>query len=509
VGKASRQRRQKQEKERQRERAAAKAAGKARSANGAGDAGSAGGGDSAGPASAGGSRGVPSQRERAAALIGEAVQSVHAGHSGYDRCLAALADSQAPGWTEVVSRSFTESVRTAVSGAWRRGWQPAELARQISRELPGPHELMAADLIADEIRGYPAAAVDPRWSAQVAALALTASGDGTPALGNGPWWGSDGDYLAAWQARAGDKTELGGLLGTVATAIGLLSMLRRLPVLEQLLPLPGIVTAKPSQPGAASAKGSSVTGDDRVLGRIRALLAKAESTEFAEEAEALSARAQELMAKYSIDHALLTARSGNKETPGARRIPVDNPYESPKVSLLHQVALANRCATVWLQEVALVTVIGFEADLDAVEMLFTSLLVQADTAMLRAGARQDARGRSRTRAFRQSFLIAYAHRIGERLSVAAEHAVKEAAGELDAGHQDQAGSATGSQGTAGTALVPFLAARSEAVDEAVDEMFGGSLTKSRGPRATDLEGWNSGRAAADMASLQGNAQVTG
>jgi hypothetical protein len=251
-----------------------------------------------------------------------------------------------------------------------------------------------------------------------------------------------------------------------------------------------------------------VPADDRVLGRIRALLAKAESTEFAEEAEALSARAQELMAKYSIDHALLAARSGNEETPGARRVPVDNPYESAKVSLLHEAARANRCATVWLQEVALVTVVGFEADLDAVELLFTSLLVQANTAMLRADASQHARGRSRTREFRQSFLVSYAYRIGERLSEAAERAVREAAGELDARREDQARSAAGNQATAGAALVPLLAARSEAVDEAVEEMFGDSLTKSRGPRATDLEGWNSGRAAADMASLHGNAQVT-
>ena len=47
-----------------------------------------------------------------------------------------------------------------------------------------------------------------------------------------------------------------------------------------------------------------------MLSRIRALLAKAEATEYAEEAEALSARAQELMAKYSIDQALLAAESG-------------------------------------------------------------------------------------------------------------------------------------------------------------------------------------------------------
>jgi len=64
------------------------------------------------------------------------------------------------------------------------------------------------------------------------------------------------------------------------------------------------------------------------LREIASSLAKAESTEFAEEAEAFSARAQELMAKYSIDHALLAAQSGDREEPSGRRIPVDSPTRS-------------------------------------------------------------------------------------------------------------------------------------------------------------------------------------
>jgi hypothetical protein len=38
-------------------------------------------------------------------------------------------------------------------------------------------------------------------------------------------------------------------------------------------------------------------------------------------------------------------------------------------------------------------------------------------------------------------------------------------------------------------------------------MFGSTLTRSRLVRATDAEGWNSGRAAADLASLRNQAQV--
>jgi hypothetical protein len=197
------------------------------------------------------------------------------------------------------------------------------------------------------------------------------------------------------------------------------------------------------------------------------------------------------MAKYSIDQAVLAARKGRRDSPAGRRLPVDNPYESPKASLLQTIAKANRCRTVWHKELGMSAVVGFQADLEAVELLFTSLLVQANAAMLRAGAKRDAYGRSRTRAFRQSFLIAYATRIGERLSQATEHA------------EQQAAAASSGQG-----LLPVLRARQQAVDDAVGEMFGDTLTSGRAIRATDAEGWYPGRAAADMATLYNHSQVT-
>jgi hypothetical protein len=403
----------------------------------------------------------------------------------YSACLQQLASERTPTWTQAVSRSLVELLRASVTTAWRNGWQPSELARHVGRELAGEHVPLIADMIADEMRGYAAATVDPRWAAQVAAL------------GAAVWWGNDAGYLDASRERAGAI----GLRGMIAIAIETAHVLQHLVVLQPLLPLPG--TARPA--ATLPAQERTEPADERMLSRIRALLAKAESTEFAAEAEALSARAQELMAKYSIDHALLAAETGRKEEPGGRRIAVDNPYEAPKASLLQTVAQANRCRVVWSKELGLVTVIGFPADLDAVELLFTSLLVQANSAMLRAGAKQDALGRSRTRAFRQSFLVSYAIRIGERLSEAAGHAEQQAVAEQATA--SAAGASTGRG--AGTDLVPFLAARHQAVDDTVDAMFGGTLTRSRAIRATDAEGWQSGRAAADMASLHNREQVAG
>ena len=425
------------------------------------------------------------QRELASLAIAEAVDAVcAAGSGGYGPHLDLLAIEQSPGWTRAVSRGLAEFLKMSVTAAWQRGWQPAELARHVGRELSAGHAAVLSDLIAGEMTGYPAATVDPGWAAQVRALEAAAPG-------RGAWWGSDDGYLAARYALGRDRE----FIEVVATAVETLHAFRHLPSLEPLLPPPGKARrTAPARPGA---------GGERMLDRIRALLSKAESTEFAEEAEALSARAQQLMAKYSIDSALLAAESGRDETAGGRRIAVDNPYEAAKVTLLQTVAAANRCRVVWVRELGLVTAVGFPADLDAVELLFTSLLVQANTAMQRAGGKRDAAGHSRTRTFRQSFLVSYAIRIGERLAEATGQAEQEAVAEQ---HADTARSTAGN---AGTALVPFLAARQQAVDDAVDDIFGGRLKSSRAVRVTDAEGWASGRAAADLATLHNRAPVDG
>ncbi|TGA83262.1 DUF2786 domain-containing protein, partial [Streptomyces sp. MZ04] len=225
--------------------------------------------------------------------------------------------------------------------------------------------------------------------------------------------------------------------------------------------------------------------EPRILTRIRALLAKAEATGFPEEAEALTAKAQELMARHTIDEALLASRTRAKDTPGACRIGVDAPYETAKAILLDAVATANHCRAVWNEAYGFSTVVGFEADLEVVELLHTSLLLQGTTAMAKAEAGQRAGGRKRTKTFRQAFLLAYAHRLGARLAATAEHVTEEApeAGEL----------------------LPVLAARDVAVTESAERMFP-ETTSARVRGVSDAEGWHSGVAAADEAHVSPRAR---
>lgn len=220
-----------------------------------------------------------------------------------------------------------------------------------------------------------------------------------------------------------------------------------------------------------------------MLQRVRALLAKAESTTFPEEAESLTAKAQELMARYAIDEALLAASHGssNRTHIGGERIVVDDPYASAKSLLLSRVAHANRCRAVWSRDDGVSTVFGTASDVEMVEMLFTSLLVQATDTLLREGRRVDQAGRSRTRSFRHSFLLAYAIRIGERL---AETTAAVVADEVERN---------------GAQLLPVLANRALAVEEAVREAFP-RLVRRRSS-GSNYAGWAAGRTAADLASL--------
>jgi hypothetical protein len=374
----------------------------------------------------------------------------------------------APGWQRIADRALLAYLVHAVTNGWGQGWQPAELVRHVSRMADQRHAGMAADLIAAELHRYATATIDERWTAQLAELGMTLRP-------------LEADYLGDWADLTGADRP-----AVVGYALEVLYVFSTLPDLARLSALPGAARS-----GALAADRSRPSpADQRMLGRVRALLAKAESTEFAAEAEALTARAQELMARHSIDYALLAAASGSTDTPSGRRLFLESPYEAPKALLLDVVAAANRSRAIWHQSLGLGTVMGFPADLDAVEMLFTSLLVQATTAMMHAGSQRDAHGRSRTRSFRQSFLTSYAQRIGERLADSAGAAQQQAAAE-----------------SPGTDLVPVLAARDSAVDQAVDEMFP-ELTQHSVTSASDQEGWLRGRAAADLAPLHGRREVT-
>lgn len=226
-----------------------------------------------------------------------------------------------------------------------------------------------------------------------------------------------------------------------------------------------------------------------LLAKVRALLAKAESTSFEAEADAFTAKAQELMTRYRIDQAVLASDRSNAAEPGRRTIVIDAPYIQPKVVLLGTIARANGGESIWTHGAEdFCTLFAQPEELDIIEDLFTSLLVQATVALRREGPKRDAWGRSRTRRFRWSFLLSFAARIGQRLQETVDQVVAEAEAET------------------GTALVPLLADRAEAARRAAQETFGS--VRSYRPSVSDREGWHAGRIFGDRADISTGPSVS-
>lgn len=218
------------------------------------------------------------------------------------------------------------------------------------------------------------------------------------------------------------------------------------------------------------------------LARVRALLAKAESTTFEGEADALTAKAQELISKYALEDLLAAAGSSSATSVsvGRRDVVLHPPYVSAKASLVDAVGAANRCRCIFSPAENLVTLVGAPHDLDAVDLLTTSLLTQAEVGMRRHRGEVAWDGSSRTKSFRRAFLLAFAARIRERLLAASAAAVAEA------DDRDR--------------LLPVLTRHAADVDAHVRALFP-RISPARRTTVTNGAGWAAGRAAADRAQL--------
>lgn len=365
-----------------------------------------------------------------------------------------------------------------IQQAWSQGWEPVDLHRVAVRNTGPVAVALLGDLIAADLARYATVTVEERWHAQL------------EEMGASVWWRCE---LDAVSARAGQVK--GGWAALHRAACALEAWLCVLPTLE-------VLGARPGEARPQRTPGPDV--DPRLLSKVRLMLAKAESTTFPAEAETFTAAAQRLMTRHSIDRALLERDTGGGAGPAVIRLGVDRPYESARFHLVSAIARANRCTAVWQQSLGFSTVVGFATDLRAVELLFTSLMVQATAAMTAAGSREHWTGQNRTRSFRRSFLTAFAVRIGERLQLAAQEGQQEstAAGTLASGDHRARGDA-GLEGAAGndrTAVVRVLAERDEEVAAAVAERFPRVQTQ-RSRTALDAEGWMCGTSAADRAEL--------
>ncbi len=342
---------------------------------------------------------------------------------------------------------------------WPNGWQPDEVLRHVRRTSGnGAAAVVAMAIVADAARhdrlDRP---VCDSWRRQVGRI--VAQCDHEP-------------DRVGWLARWVDAGSDGVGLPTVRA------------LLDRLLGLPRLPTLI-SPPGSTDGVEVDLLDDDAApspkLVTIRGLLAKAESTEFPAEAEAFTAKAHAMMIEARLDEATVRASSGGRASGrvSAIRIGIDEPYITAKRSLLHVVAEANDVRSVFHRGVDLATLVGPVGQLAHVELLFTSLLIQVQSALAADAAEAPAGSHVRSRGYRSSFIVGFAHRIGERLSAARDTSLAEA-------HAD---------------ALPVLAADDRATAELWDRLIG-STTRFRSSARYDVVGARAGERAADRATLR-------
>ncbi|HEX3782786.1 MAG TPA: DUF2786 domain-containing protein [Pseudonocardiaceae bacterium] len=354
------------------------------------------------------------------------------------------------GFPQVVDLAMELVMRRAIGHLWRGGWLPYDVVRIVDKQLGAVAATLVTDMIAAETAQYAKAGLHERWHEQLGQIEASV------------WWRTDDAHLGQWQARQRQDR-----IAALAASIGILATTMNLPRLPVIVPLPGTATT-------TGARHHHV--DPKILTRVRGLLAKAESTQFPEEAEAFSAKAQELMNRHAFERALLDADEHAPQSASSRRVWLDAPYVGAKAQLVHVVAEANRCRAVVYEKLGFVALLGDELDLEITELLTTSLLLQATRALVSTD-RETART-GLVRSYRQSFLLAYATRIGERLRAVTDASIVD------------------------DRLLPVLADRSKAVDELFVTMFPDTVTKSYSVR--NEAGWGAGTAAADHADLDLN-----
>lgn len=152
--------------------------------------------------------------------------------------------------------------------------------------------------------------------------------------------------------------------------------------------------------------------------KIAALLRKAESTPYEEEASTYIHKAAELQHKYNITH--VSADLDQKSKVKADRLYISAPYAREKGVLLNAIASHCNVQTIALTSSGIICLVGFLDDIAYVKDMFASLERQCLYYMHNSPKAHLTGNSAETASFRRSFIIAYALRIGEILRQAEE-----------------------------------------------------------------------------------------
>ncbi|WP_107117369.1 DUF2786 domain-containing protein [Streptomyces canus] len=195
---------------------------------------------------------------------------------------------------------------------------------------------------------------------------------------------------------------------------------------------------------------------EALLSKVRSLLRKAENVGATEEeARVYLAKATELMAKYGIEQAMLDDVA-EPERPVDRIVDLYPPYVKEGRRLLARIGYEMRCRSVYpggKNNRHRVHLFGFEADLQATEVLFASLRLQMLDGADRADRRHRPEGED-ARAYKRSWMLGFIREVTARIG-AAQRAARAAA--------EQGVEAEG-EGSGGRSVALVLADRTTVVE---------------------------------------------
>ena len=215
-----------------------------------------------------------------------------------------------------------------------------------------------------------------------------------------------------------------------------------------------------------------VRPDSALIDKVRKLLAMAEGTDIAEEADAFARKAADLIARHRVSEASL--REVNPDELEIIELDLGRgAYVRARFHLLAGIADAHGCLATFMtgSRGTIAHITGHRRDTLTARVLFTSLLAQMNT---RAGAERRATAAA-TQRWRRAFMFGFADQVAAMLETARAEAV----------------SATPDPGS----ILPALRAQEAVVRDFANERLG-RIVSARPAAPAVRDGLNAGRRAA-------------
>ena len=196
-----------------------------------------------------------------------------------------------------------------LASAWGRGWQPGDVLHLARRGLTAAHVELLRAAIGVELAGYPPSTMHPRWHAQLEEFDIRVAPAPTDGGGCIVVRAAAGLGRSRWAPRSTPPPSWPACSASSAST-----------------PLPGRAG------GSGVARAAEV--DPKVLARVKALLAKAESTHLRGGGRDVHRGGPGSDGPAQHRRSAAGRRHRGPQGPTGLRVWIDAPYESAKVSLL-------------------------------------------------------------------------------------------------------------------------------------------------------------------------------